>query len=56
MEENIKGILEQKTEIEKTHNEYKKFTGNDKMRELYESRLKRKRDDQAIIEYAKQEA
>lgn len=54
-EEKMKGILDKNEDIKKAHNEYKKFTADEKMRELYESRLKQKRDETSLLRYAKKE-
>ncbi len=52
-EEKMKGILDEKEEFKKAHEEYKKFTADKKMRDLYEARLKFKRDNEAILREAK---
>jgi predicted transposase/invertase (TIGR01784 family) len=54
-EESMKGILDKNDDIKKAHKEFKKFTADDKMRELYEARLKKKRDDASLLKHAKLE-
>ena len=49
----MKGILDKSDDIQKAHKEYKKFTGDDKMRDLYEARLKFKRDQESLLRHAK---
>lgn len=49
----MKGVLDKSDDIQKAHKEYKKFTGDDKMRDLYEARLKFKRDQESLLRHAK---
>jgi predicted transposase/invertase (TIGR01784 family) len=52
-EDKMKGVLDKNDDIQKAHKEYKKFTGDDKMRDLYEARLKFKRDQESLLRHAK---
>lgn len=51
-EESMKGILDKHEDINKAHKEFKKFTSDEKMRELYEARLKQKRDYSSNLKQA----
>ncbi len=52
-EEKMKGILDKNSDIQKAHKEYKKFTNDTNMRDLYEARMKFNRDQESLLRHAK---
>ena len=48
----LETLIKEDIVIKKAHNKYKKFTDDDKMRELYDSRIKYERDKKSLIEEA----
>ncbi|HRX16140.1 MAG TPA: Rpn family recombination-promoting nuclease/putative transposase [Spirochaetota bacterium] len=51
----MKTLLKDEPIIEKAHNEFKKFTADEHLREIYESRLKAQRDHAYFMEVAREE-
>ena len=49
----MKGILDKNSDIQKAHKEYKKFTNDTNMRDLYEARMKFNRDQESLLRHAK---
>ena len=48
-------LLKEDMIFKKVHNHYEQFTANDKLRDLYEARLKRQRDESTLLESARVE-
>ena len=48
-EEKMKTVLEENPLLEKAHREYKKFTMDNKMREIYEYQEKKRKDENTLI-------
>ncbi|HCL56666.1 MAG TPA: hypothetical protein DHW82_06615 [Spirochaetia bacterium] len=48
-EETVKTVLEENPLLNKVHREYKKFTMDDQMREIYEYQEKKRKDEKTLI-------
>lgn len=53
--ENMKTLLKNEPIIQKAHNEFKKFTADERLRDIYEARLKWQRDHAYFMDAAREE-